>query len=320
MPRRTTPSAGELEHVLRAQDGVITRPQALDCGLTPGAIRHRIRAGGPWQRLLPSVYLTVTGKPTTAQKEIATRLYAGPRSAITGVAALRHYGLRAPSASAMSVLVPTTRTRHVRDFVAVWPTTRMPREVNCDGLVRFAVPARALVDACREVAGSREMRALVAAAVQQGRCRIDALRGELERAPVRHSAWLRRALAEVADGIRSVAEGDLRDLLLKSHLPMPMFNAHLYAGQTLIAIADAWWPEAGVAVEVDSREWHLSPADWERTLRRHATMGARGIIVLHFTPRQLRDEPAEVVAHIAAALSAGQARRRPDVRAVPAAG
>lgn len=99
---------------------------------------------------------------------------------------------------------------------------------------------------------------------------------------------------------------------------MPMFNARLYVGQVLIAVADAWWPEAAVAAEVDSREWHLSPGDWERTLRRHARLTAHGILVLHFTPRQIRTEPAAVVAAIRAALDAARADGQPRVRALPA--
>jgi hypothetical protein len=98
----------------------------------------------------------------------------------------------------------------------------------------------------------------------------------------------------------------LAELLRKQHtvVPMPMFNAGLYVGQVLIAVADAWWPEAAVVAEVDPREWHLSPADWEQTLRRHARLTAHGILVLHFTPRQIRTEPAQVVAAIRAALDA----------------
>jgi very-short-patch-repair endonuclease len=99
---------------------------------------------------------------------------------------------------------------------------------------------------------------------------------------------------------------------------MPMFNARLYAGQVLIAVADAWWPDAAVAAEVDSREWHLSPEDWERTLRRHARLTAHGILVLHFTPKQIRTEPAQVVAAIRAALDAGRADGQPRVRVLPA--
>ncbi len=97
-----------------------------------------------------------------------------------------------------------------------------------------------------------------------------------------------------------------------------MFNARLYAGQVLLAVADAWWADAGVAVEVDSREWHLSPDDWERTLQRHARMSAHGIIVLHFPPSRIRADPAGVVADVKAALAAGRARPALAIRALPA--
>ena len=76
----------------------------------------------------------------------------------------------------------------------------------------------------------------------------------------------------------------------------------------------------GVAVEVDSREWHLSPEDWERTLERHARMSAHGIIVLHFTPRQIRDEPGRVTAGIKSALTVGRSRPALAVRALPSEG
>jgi len=108
-------------------------------------------------------------------------------------------------------------------------------------------------------------------------------------------------------------------LLRRSRLPMPMFNAHIYAGRTFLAVADAWRPDAGVAAEIDSREWHLSPADWERTMRRHAAMTAHGILVLHFTPRMIREDPARVGAEVRDAIRAGRARPALNLRALPAA-
>jgi very-short-patch-repair endonuclease len=161
---------------------------------------------------------------------------------------------------------------------------------------------------------------VVADAVQQRLCRLEWLAEELAGVPRRHSGALRLAVSAVALGIRSVGEGDLRDLLIRAGLPAPLFNASLFAGQTLIAVADAWWHEARLAVEVDSREWHLSPDDWERTLSRHATMTGFGITVLHFTPRQIRQEPAKVAGDIRAALSIGRAAGGPAIRAVPATG
>jgi hypothetical protein len=91
-----------------------------------------------------------------------------------------------------------------------------------------------------------------------------------------------------------------------------------YAGNVLITVPDAWWPAAAVAAEVDPREWHLPPADWERTIRRHAWMTARAILVLHFTPRQIRTGQDAVIAAIEAALGSGRTGGQSRVRALPA--
>jgi very-short-patch-repair endonuclease len=308
-----------LRRILRRQGLVVSRTQALACGMTPEALRHRIRAGGSWQRLVPGVYLAVTGTPTLLQMEIAALLYGGRGSVITSLTALRRYGIRVPDATAVAVLVPASRAQSSRAFVRIQPTIRMPDRFCYEGLVRFALPARAVGDAARELDSFRHVRGLVADVVQQRWCKLDSLFDELANGPVRGSAWLRRSLLEVADGIWSGAEGDFADLLRRAGLPAPMFNAHLYAGRTFIAIADAWWADAGVAVEVDSREWHISPEDWQRTLQRHSRMSAHGIIVLHVTPAQIRDEPARVLADVASALSAGRARPTLAIRAVPPA-
>jgi hypothetical protein len=59
--------------------------------MSDNAMQYRIRAGGPWQVLLPGVYLGTTGAPNLVQKEMAALLYAGPGSLITGQTALLHY-------------------------------------------------------------------------------------------------------------------------------------------------------------------------------------------------------------------------------------
>lgn len=312
------PGRHALSRALRENEGVITRAQAADCGLSLGEIRHRIRPGGPWQRLFAGVYLTVTGTPTQRQTEIAALRRAGPGSVLTSIAALGHHGVRTPRSTYVTVLVPAAQRRRSEGFVRIWATTRMPEFVLTDGAVRFAEAARAVTDAARELGSFRDVRAVAADAVQRRRCRIDQLADELRHAPVRQSAWLRRTLAEVADGVRSAAEGDLRDLIRAHGLPAPLFNARPYVGPEFVAVPDAWWPERGVVVEVDSREWHLSPEDWQRTLRRSTRMNALGINVMHFTPQRIRTEAAEVAGEIRSALEDG--RPRPAVRTLPATG
>jgi hypothetical protein len=317
-PPSSAASRQEMQRLMRRQDLVVSRAQALRCGMSPEVLRHRIRAGGPWQRLLPGVYLAATGTPTLRQTEIAALLFGGRGSVITGLAALRCHGMRVPEPPAIGVLVPARRARRSQGFVSVHPTVRMPAYVCYVGVVQFALPARAVADATRELGSFREVRGLVADVVQQRRCKLGSLREELAEGPVRGSAWLRRSVKEVTDGIRSGAEGDFGDLLRRCGLPAPVFNARLFAGQAFIAVADAWWPDAGVAAEVDSREWHISPDDWQRTLQRHSRMSSYGIIVLHFTPAQIRGDPARVAAEIRSALAAGRARPTLPVHALPA--
>ncbi|HEY2241502.1 MAG TPA: hypothetical protein VGI21_22050 [Streptosporangiaceae bacterium] len=141
--------------------------------------------------------------------------------------------------------------------------------------IRYALPARAVADTARLLGSGREALALVTQAIQRQRCPIDLLTVELEQGPAKGSAALRMALAEARTGVRSVPEGDLRVLLLRARIPMPVFNARLYSGVTLVAVADAWWEEAGVAVEVDSKEYHYSAEDWQQTMRRHDRLVAR---------------------------------------------
>jgi len=292
----------------------MTREQAVAVGLTRHALRHRLRLEGPWQDLLPGVYLAATGSPTLIQQQMAAMLYAGPDSVITGLAAVRQHHIRGPVTEFVDVLIPASRRRRDADFVRLRRTTRLPTQVWRLGPLRYAVPARAVADAVRDLTSLRDVRAMVADAVQRGHCMVPDLCTELNAGSSVGSKLFREALADVADGIRSAAEGDLKDLLKKSGLPMPLFNASIYDDNdgTFIARPDAWWPDKGVAVEVDSHEWHLSPHDHTRTLERQRRMAKRGILVLPFTPRDIRTQPAKVLAAIREALETG--RRPADIR------
>jgi len=195
----------------------------------------------------------------------------------------------------------------------------MPERIWKFGPLRYALPARAVADAVRDMTSLRDVRAVVADAVQRDHCEVRQLSAELGAGPNIGSALFREALSDVADGIRSAAEGDLKDLLGKSGLPMPLFNPKVFAGDRFVAQPDAWWPEFGVAVEVDSREWHMSPEDHAKTLARGRRMGVHLIIALRFTPKQIRSEPAEVVADIRRALEGARGRPPLNLRTIPTA-
>jgi len=307
-----------LARTLDQQLDVITRRQAAAAGLTKHALQHRLRLEGPWQSLLPGVYLAATGTPTLIQQEMAALLYAGQGSVITGHAAVRQHHIRGPATEFIDVLIPVSRKRRDAAFVRIHRTTHLPTRAWRLGPLRYALPARAVADAVRGLTSLRDVRAMVADAVQRGHCNVADLSTELSAGPYQGSALFREALTDVADGIRSAAEGDLRDLLRRSGLPMPLFNASVYDGSTFVVRPDAWWPDFGVAVEVDSHEWHMSPEDHARTLERQRRMGKHSIVLLPFTPKQIRKQPADVVAEIRAALESAKGHSPLKLRTVPA--
>jgi hypothetical protein len=303
--------------VLRKQAGLITRHQALAAGWTVAKLRHRTRAGGPWRAVLPGIYLSTNGALAGGQREIAAALYAGPDCVLTGPAALRQYGLRVPATELIDVLVPASSKRQSVSFVRMLRTTRLPVQTFVLDGIRWAQAARAIADAARNEFDVREVRALVAGAVQGDACTIGQLADELRAGPSRESGRLKAVLQEVADGVRSAAEGDLRLLIKRGGLPEPMYNPDLYVGSMFLARPDAWWKDAGVAAEVDSKEWHFSAQQWADTEARHSRMTAHGILVLHFTPTQIRTDPRRIVAELRAAIETGRQRPPLKISTVP---
>ena len=200
--RATQPDrrAGRL---LDRQHGVLSRRQALELGVTQGALRHRLRPGGPWLRLLPGTYLTVSAEPAPEQREIAALLYAGAGSVVTGLAALAHQWIRVDETAQVDVLVPAGCFRRSVGFAVLHRTRRMPETTLTARGVDITMAPRAVIDAVSWLASVSTARALVATAVQSRRCTIADLQAELRAGPRRDTALVRRVLAEVAAGVRS---------------------------------------------------------------------------------------------------------------------
>lgn len=318
MPVKSVYDRNCLSRVADQQFGVIGRSQALENGLSPGAIDRLVQPGGRWQKIVPGVYATTTGNVSAEQRAMAALLHAGPRSVLTGPAAVRRHRLRCAGLNEVDVLVPLDVRVHSLDFVRVTRTSRMPSRLHATGSIRFAPVERAVADAARGMRRLSDVRAVVAEAVQHGRCPLVLLARELSEGPTAGSRHLRKALAEIGAGVRSSAEADLKELIDKSGLEPPAYNARLYApGGAFLGVADAWWQRAGVAAEVDSREYHLSPQDYERTTARHNALAKHGINVLHFLPSSIKRDPAAVLANLDGAIRHGNAQPALPVHALP---
>lgn len=320
MPRKSDFSAEQLNRILLEQHFVISREQALACGMSRKALQLRIAQSGRWQRVLPGIYVAETGTLTQDQREMAALLYAGPKSMVTGVAAVRRHHLRSPGLDLVDVLIPIDRQRQSIAFVRIHRTRRMPDRLFVTGKIRFTKVPRAVADAARSMTRFDDVRAVVCEGVQRRACTVAELTAELEAGPTAGSAMLREALAEVGDGVRSVAEADFRRLILSSGLPRPVFNARLFdANGTFIATVDAWWQEAGVVAEVDSRAYHLAAADQDCTTARHDMLITHGIFPLHFPPKRMKTDASGIISEIGQAIENGLRRPPLPIKALPPA-
>ena len=320
MPIRNVINDGMLRRILAAQHHVISRSQALESGIPRSTVNTWCKAGGKWQKLLPGVYLTLTGKPTVEQRHMAALLYAGAGSVITGPAALRLHRLRSPGPDAIDVLIPWAVKRQSTGFVRVHRTRRMPR-CYATGQIRFATAARAVADAAHGFRTLDDVRAVIAEAVQKRACTIAEIGLELAEGSARDTVHLRTALAEVRDGVRSVAEARFRQRVQESDLPRPMYNAFLRAADGGdIGEADAWWADAGVSAEIDSQEYHFYRRDWLRTDAKHSRMLKHGILPHHFAPSRIDNDWPAIYDELKSSIKEGLQRPRLPIIAFEALG
>ncbi|NUT06045.1 MAG: hypothetical protein HOV76_21455 [Hamadaea sp.] len=309
-----------LAKLLLRQEQLATDGQLREVGFSKEAIRWRVRRG-TWQRVLPRVVATFSGALSRRQQFIAAGLYAGERAQLAGLSALEIHGFRyAPRESVVHLLLPEHRRLARVPRVQIHRTDRLdPTYRPYAGCVRVCSPARAVVDAMRTGYDSRTTRAVVAEAVQNEITTVRALRTELELARRNGTAVLRAVLDEVADGVRSAPEAELRSLATQSLLlPAIRWNPKLAdASGVQLPTPDGYLDEVGIALEVDSREFHLSAPGWEATLRHHNRLAAAGILVLHFTPKRIRESPHSVLAEIERAyVERLRAGVRPTIRLV----
>ncbi len=317
-----TPHTARTMPTARRQLNLATRHQlTTTAGIPSGTITSRTRPGGPWQRLLPRVYLLQTGPPDHRQRALAAVLYAaesgsdplsGETAALTGGAALALLGIREAPYTPADVLIRAPRRLAGSPDVRPYPTTRWPRTITVSGIPSTR-PVRAAADfAARTEEPADRIRSVLAQVVQSGWCHPQDLHTELRAARLLARPAIRAAAAELLAGVRSVAEAQARDTLSATDLPTPLWNARLHTPDgTFLASPDAYWPDEGVALEIDSAEYHYTRDSWHATLRRRLRLESHGILVVSVTPSMIRDTPGEVLAALRAFLALAEARPAP---------
>ena len=303
------------------------RAVAAVLGMSERTVYRRCLDGGPWRRILPGVVLLFTGRPTTDQLVHAALVLCGPDAMVTGIEACRRHGLRRgpvrrhdPDGSypEIHILVPESRQVRSVEFVHVERTSRLPGPILRDG-VPLVPLVRACTDAARRIRSAAEVTELLSEPVQRRLCTVGALWAELSSGSRRGTAVPRAVLTDVADGVRSAAERAAKQLWSATGLPEAWWNAEVYGadGRTF-GVADCWLDDVAMVWEIESSEWHFSPADHEYTVRRAAQFTAAGAVYIASKPKMVLNDRAEVAATLLTAYAHARTRPRPPLRATRA--
>ncbi|MFD7899188.1 hypothetical protein [Streptomyces sp. NPDC059743] len=315
MPRTTAADAA-IAKLSHTQMRLATTRQLRATGLAASTAAGRCAPGGPWQRLLPGVVLIQTGEPDPRQRLLAAVLYAdagtaglsGARAVLTGEAALSVYGVRGATAECADVLIGARRGLRDRSYVRLRRTSRWPPTLLVNG-IPCVRPVRAASDFAAHEPSTERVRAILATTVQTCSCHPEDLRAELRASHALRNPAVGAVLDELRVGTRSIAEGQARDTLLAAGLPHPLWNPVLLTPRgTFLARPDAYWAHAGVALEVDSEEFHLGITAYRTTLRRRLLLEAHGVDVISAVPALIRDHPEELVAAVRTKLHQAKSR------------
>ncbi|MFD9289314.1 hypothetical protein ACFWBV_13705 [Streptomyces sp. NPDC060030] len=296
-------------------------------GVTAAHTAAQCLPGGPWQQLLPSVYLLHRGAPTNDDRVRGALLYAGRppgaarravpaqhgpgygESMVTGLTALALYGFSsAPTMIALhriDVLVPRTRRLRSTRFVQVIRSADLPRPQRRLG-VPLAPVERALADAVASLTDASTVRRILTEAVRGGHCEPGSVVRELDDAKLLGRAHVVDAVDALLVEGRAVAEGRLYGMVRSHGLPQPLWNVELsLPGGGFLGGVDAYWPEQAVALEIGTRspreERVLHTAERERLER-------LGVAVVRVTPRQLRESAAQLSVVLRTAMMAAEDR------------
>ncbi|MFI2611418.1 hypothetical protein [Kitasatospora sp. NPDC018619] len=313
-----------LEELAKRQQNVVTASQLRARGVPARIITEHCRRGGPWQRLLPRVYLLQAAEPTPEQRMWAALLYAAQNgreegrregAVITGTAALALYGFtvvpRLPAVTGVDVLVP--RQRRLKDVgeVRIRRTERELVARSVHGLACAPV-ARAVADALAEwtarPGGSAPVREVLreAAARTGDGCTVRELVAELTESGLTGEPRVRAALDELLAAERDSVLERLGRLVAERLLPAPLGAPELrMRGGTYIAVPDLYWPERGVAVEVDSELRSVSEGEAAWVRGGQHRMEYLGIRVVYVSGDRLAARPDLVGGELCEAYRVG---------------
>jgi hypothetical protein len=292
------------------QHGRIARWQLRELGLSSRMIDYRIDR----HRLHPEhpgVYAFGHPASTRTARWMAAVLAGGRGAALSHWAAASLWGIVAGGPARIDVTSPHRREDRtgLRCHLAQLPADELTVR---DG-IPLTSPGRTLFDIAADLpmarGAIRPPRRFEAALNQTDVLRLwdgPSLPALLERYPGRPGSRVVRLALRLSDAGATVTRSEFEDRFVEFiddvGLPRPEINGPLLLDGEWIEI-DALWRIERVALELDSRQFHDTPAAFETDRRRDRRLVAAGWRPVRITWRQLTDEPDAVARDLRRMLS-----------------
>jgi hypothetical protein len=272
--------------------GVFRRGHARIAGLSRRQIERRI-TDQRWQPLHRDVY-RMHGAPPNWQGDLLAACWAGgARAAASHRSGAALHSLPGGSREVCELMCPRwRRARHgglvVRESKAL---------TDADLTVVSGIPVTTVARTLFDLGGvyrSGMVELAVEAALRRGLVTLDELDATVRRLsrPGRPGGPILRELVAARSPERAATESDMETRLLqairRSGLPEPVTQHEIWQGSNFIARVDLAYPEAHIAIEYDSDEFHTGRASTLRDRDRRHRLIAAGWLPIDVGPMDLR--------------------------------
>ncbi|MGH9073246.1 MAG: hypothetical protein ACRDZQ_03875, partial [Acidimicrobiales bacterium] len=298
---------------LGRQLGLITLDQARHYGMSQTAVRRCLRQGR-WAVAARRLYRVTDARVTWDQRALGACLLAGPGAVASHGAARRLLGLGSAKDTPIEVLLPAGRMCVLPVGLGIVHRTRRldGADVASVGPVPVTGPGRTLVDLAPRLS-MRALEWLVDEMLSRRMTSRDALLRRVAALSGRGrpgAASLRQVLEAWSPGppAGSEAEMHLIRLLVGRGIAEPSRQHPIIANGRVVAVVDAAWPVARLALELDSERWHGGGLAYHRDKDRTLRIEAAGWHLLSVTPR-LMEGPS--LLHLLEAIRSGLSAARP---------
>lgn len=289
--------------LLERQHGVITRQQAIDCGMHPAAV-DRIARTGRWLTLRRGVYCTNPGEPSRQALLWAATLRAGPGAALSYQTAAELHALYDRASVLIHVSVPDARHITPMAGVVIHRSVRLADATQANLLPPRTRVEETVLDLAQQAATFGAAFAVAAAACQRRLTTPDRLRTTMaKRGKLRWRADLSRALGDIDSGIHSLLEYRYVHRVERPHgLPRATRQAKLVInGRTFYL--DNLYGDYCLCVELDGRQAHPDDRRW-LDVRRDNAVAADGLMTLRYGWADVSDLACATAAEVGTALAA----------------